>query len=53
MPFHQCPPHCNAGGPADQDGHDFSVPFEEENCDGFACSACGLRNIDFDLMRLP
>lgn len=55
--IHVCPPACDAGGSTEDGGHDFSVPFEEKDPDygsvtgGLACSRCGLRNIDFDLMR--
>ncbi len=53
-----CPPQCDAGGPEKHGGHDFSEPYEQKNEyggweGGYRCSKCGLRNMDFDLLRLP
>lgn len=47
-----CPPRCDAGGTPEDEGHVFDIPVEEECFSGARCK-CGLRNIDFDLMRMP
>ena len=47
-----CPPRCNAGGTADDEGHVFNIPDEDETFSGYRCK-CGLRNIDFDMWRMP